>query len=840
MPLAVLQGLVLPLIGQALALGNYGKAGRRADGSGEVRGLAGDDRTCGCIRIPGIGGEPGGALGRSVQRQRLLGTGGIGAEHGRARVVLQRTAGEGRVGQDGHVALHGQRPFALVGHAGAGGQHIGVVGQRQVLVAVLHLHGAGAVSLRDDLEHQGIGHVAQDHADLHHAGILQIRHGTAGADLGAGILAAGIQRFDAVIGNDIVVQPVDGLPVHQAVLAFHRHFGNQIGIQGVQRLLLGRDRHAGAGAQIGGRDGHPLLYGSRGPAHEHALVFACRNRARGDGQHHIVIHIGGEGRAGHALRNGEIDHSGRFWREIDLDGAVAGGIHVEHVAALRHGSLTGDDLKAGGEIAGGRRSRDGAAGYGHSAPGVVVDQGRHLKLGVQRPGRLHGLDPVHVAVAGIDVLIGDENRIGGGIGIGVLVAHFLLHVGGGGLDVLARLHLVPEILLIPIVAGEGDGLGIAVDHLRASVAQGRFQAVGGHAQADGHPNVAVGGLRIHMVGNAGAVHIGIAAALHAVVVGAVGAGLGGGVLAGDADAGGQAQIGAVGPRGIIVVAVVVRGAVGVEDHHAAGLDGVGNIVDGGVAGDIGGVDAAGGLGKAHALVGILGGKAAVDAVVGLEHRDVHAAGPAAAIGEGGDHRIGQSLGISAGDRILRKLRLHPGIVAAGDAHGGLPHQEVPVALERARHVGIGTLDRVDDLRNEGDKVRLGHLRGAAHGRGGGILDRLDLGEHAVVQQGVLLRRVDVDGFTAVPVGGSGVCAEGHRGRNAQQHDRRQQDRKEFGQPFSHVSYLPEKLLSQQIDYIMRLHHFTTVFFIFTAKNLHEPSCPRQRRATLPRRRPPHA
>ena len=86
-----------------------------------------------------------------------------------------------------------------------------------------------------------------------------------------------------------------------------------------------------------------------------------------------------------------------------------------------------------------------------------------------------------------------------------------------------------------------------------------------------------------MVGNAGAVDVGKAIAPEAVVITAVGAFLQLGILGGDALAGGQADIAGIGPGGIvIVVPFVVCGAVGVNHHKGAFLQGLGNVVHGGV------------------------------------------------------------------------------------------------------------------------------------------------------------------------------------------------------------------------------------------------------------------
>ena len=363
-------------------------------------------------------------------------------------------------------------------------------------------------------------------------------------------------------------------------------------------------------------------------------------------------------------------------------------------------------------------------------------------------------------------------------------------------------------LHVGLFTGKRHRLGVTPDGLYALAAQAGEHAVGGHAQADAQIDQAVGSILGHMVGDAGAVHVGVAGTLYAMIVRAVGSRLGLGVLAGNAGVGDQAEIGTVGPGRVVTAGtVIVRGAVGVHDDQTAALNGVGDVIYGGVGHRIALTGSASRRIQAFPHGFVRGGIAVERAVgvigralpVGLDQADVHRGRPAA-LDSCGLAEDPLSLRLCPGDILGRgvvpgvvELRFHPGRVAAGDAHCSLPHQEAAVLLERTLHIGVGVLDRIYDLGDDCRIIRFGHVSDAAHGGSSGVLDRLDLGKDVVVKDGVLFLGIDVDRIAARS--GCCICTESQRGREAQQHYHRQQKRKELGSPVSHGSYLPEKLLS---------------------------------------------
>ena len=421
---------------------------------------------------------------------------------------------------------------------------------------------------------------------------------------------------------------------------------------------------------------------------------------------------------------------------------------------------------------------------------------------------MRGLDAVNVAVAQIGVLVGNDDRerdlVGSGAGLGIgavggvpLAAEVnlgLLNGVSGGLAVLDVAHDGLDALQLAL---EGDGLGVAVDDLNALGAQAGEHLVGGHAQADAHVEHGVGGVLIHVGGNAVAVDVGVAGALHGVVVGAVGAGVGSGVGGGDAAVGGQAEVGGVGAGGVVAVgAGVVGGAVGVEDDQAALLKRIGNVVNRGVRHGVTHAGAAGGAVEVlpyGLVVGGVAGKGRIRVAgagfpVGLDQTDLGGAGAAAAgLGEILNH--GFSLGFDAGDLFCAGLilgvvqfSLHAGVVAAGDADGGFPNQEVAVLLKGAGNVGLGALDRVDDLRDHVDVVSFLQPGYAAHGLCSVCLRKLDLGEDVGIQSCVFQCGEYVD-----PLGGGGLRCRKSR-EQAQNEDHDQQNCKQLSRVFEHTLF----------------------------------------------------
>ena len=396
-------------------------------------------------------------------------------------------------------------------------------------------------------------------------------------------------------------------------------------------------------------------------------------------------------------------------------------------------------------------------------------------------------------------MVGHALGLGVGAVGGVPLAQGGLGLGNGGLEVVAVLDVAQDGLHVLTLALEGNGLGVAPDGLDALAAQALVHTVGGHAQADAHVNQGVGCVLGHVVGDAGAGDVGVAGALHALVVGAVGAALGLGIGGGDAAVGGQAEVGAVGAGGVVAVgAGVVGGAVGVEDDQAALLDGLGDVVDGGIGHGVAHAGAAGGAVEIlpHGL--IVGGIAGEGAVrvggvglpVGLDQTDLGGAGAAApGVVEGLQHGLGFFLGPGdlGGAGIIDgvvQFSFHAGVVAAGHTGGGLPDQEVAVLLQGARDVGVGGLDGLDDLRLDADVVLLGHLADAAHGGGSAGLDRFDLGEYVRVEDGVVFLR---DGAIQPALAGDGgSCGRGKGGQKARDHCQHDQECEEAFELFTHV------------------------------------------------------
>ena len=161
-PLAVLEGLVLPLVGQPLARSLHGKAGRGADGSGEIGRLGGDRGPC-CLRVQGrrVGGHGFAAAVRYLAAELHAVAGGGNADtHGRRVITVRLRVIPPAVLQGLVLPLIGQ-PLArsLHGEAGRGADGPGEIGglggdiegsvrnpgQRSAVV-LAHVFGPGGVS----------------------------------------------------------------------------------------------------------------------------------------------------------------------------------------------------------------------------------------------------------------------------------------------------------------------------------------------------------------------------------------------------------------------------------------------------------------------------------------------------------------------------------------------------------------------------------------------------------------------------------------------------------------------------------------------------------------------
>ena len=205
-----------------------------------------------------------------------------------------------------------------------------------------------------------------------------------------------------------------------------------------------------------------------------------------------------------------------------------------------------------------------------------------------------------VGVGGIIVVLAHDNGISVAIGIvnAVSCDHGVIGIGEG----LALLHMVPEGGLVQIVAGERDGLGIAVNHGAARVEQGLAKGIGHHALTDSHPY-------------AGGLHVG-------AVILPEGAGDERIAAAPCGTAGGEVVIGKAVLRCEAEIALAVHAdAVAVEYYDAVILGGAAGVgVDARTLVD--GVVALGVIGDGLRLVAVLVGKGGILPVVRPEKKHV--------------------------------------------------------------------------------------------------------------------------------------------------------------------------------------------------------------------------
>ena len=318
-------------------------------------------------------------------------------------------------------------------------------------------------------------------------------------------------------------------------------------------------------------------------------------------------------------------------------------------------------------------------------------------------GRVNSLHCINLALAGIGILVGNNDgecsvlclslrlRIACISGVPV-TAGCGLHVRDSSSHIGACLHLVPEVGLVLVVAGEGNGLRIAVNNFTACCTHGGLDTCGSHAQADSHPQDGAGSSLAHVVLDSGAVYAVSGAAVKCMVIGAVGTGNSSHIGAGDAGGGLQAQVGGICTSGVVAVAVVVvSGAVGVEDHDAAVLEGVSNVGDGCVGAFVQGVLAAGSAGDGGSFVLVLVGEAGVIAIVGGDQEYILVRG-----GCLGTEVLDSGV-VVAGSGQVTGLEAELGGVAANDTLGGFPSKERTVTNDSALYIGLGLLDQCLDL-----------------------------------------------------------------------------------------------------------------------------------------------
>jgi len=372
-----------------------------------------------------------------------------------------------------------------------------------------------------------------------------------------------------------------------------------------------------------------------------------------------------------------------------------------------------------GVVAAGRSAAGVRAGIAGIAAGVGAGRGGILLI--KSPSRVNSLVGVNVALTGISVLTGDNDRecnivaacraIGVGAVSRIPLAVGGLHGGNSGSNSLACDHAIPEGSFVLIVAGEGYGLRIAVNNLSALVVQRLIQAVGSHAQADCHPNNAVRSLGGHVIGNSGAVDtIGGAAAVECVVISTIGAGNSSHIGAGDAGTGIQTEIGTVSLGNVVLATGVVSDAVRVEKNDCAGLDCLSNIGNSSCSITILSEGAAGSRSDALALVLVLVGEAGVSRirVVVIRGDQVNILATRSAtlgsIRSGGDVLALHNTSVNAALTIAELRR-----VATNDTFGGFPSEELTITVDGAFNVGIGLLDQLFDLVRNLCKVLSGNL-----------------------------------------------------------------------------------------------------------------------------------
>ena len=355
-----------------------------------------------------------------------------------------------------------------------------------------------------------------------------------------------------------------------------------VAVERVQRrVFIGQDI-AGAGLQTRlGNAGRRLVEGDLvlHPADEGIAVEIAGGARQGDD----VVRRAGDRIAGNA-REGQ--RHLRLRREGDGDRHVRGAVDVDVRAADGDGAGALRDGHDRGIVAADRRRRDVVGVHARRAAFRIRDIDRDRVRLQKPPGGVDRLRPVHVAVAGIDVLGRGDDRIGGRGGfIGVADADRALGGGERLGDVLVIEQAAGDGEHIVFLTGKGDGLGVAVDDLHAFRAQRGGYAVRRHTEADAHIEHIVGRVGVHMVRDdravdavefAGVDHVGIdgvVALVRRLVVRGIQQRLDGGHTA---RTGVEPEVRGVRLRGVVAAAGIVRAAVRVEEYETAVLQGVGD------------------------------------------------------------------------------------------------------------------------------------------------------------------------------------------------------------------------------------------------------------------------
>ena len=442
------------------------------------------------------------------------------------------------------------------------------------------------------------------------------------------------------------------------------------------------------------------------PADEVIILCVSRGRARRLRECDRIADITGDIRLRHAVRHGEVHGRRRLGSKVDRHLAVLPQCGNAEGIAVLHGV-------AGGIIAGVGIGRDGHAPLRHGAVLRRVGVRRQCVAVEQRPAGVDILQRIDIAVAGIGIIRGDDDRECGAAALRLLQRRHLI-VGGHAVGLAdlrravpcaaGRLHVrdrlgdgaaaeqaVKEHSLKRIVADKCDRLAVTINGAEAAVHERLFQAVGRHAEADRHPEQAVVGLRVgvHVVGNDRAVHEEIFHAAARAAVNGVPAVI---IRLGQAVARLQAEVRRRGAGGVVLAVFVICRAVRVEEDNAAVRDRVRNGVDRRRITFIVVIGTLGRLRHALGLLLVLLGEAAVNAVVRLEQ--VHIAPVLrAARGVGARLHIGRI--VSRGLRRRRDL-LQTRRIGTGDALLRHPVDPFAARLDRAGHDRVLRVEIVAD------------------------------------------------------------------------------------------------------------------------------------------------
>ena len=314
---------------------------------------------------------------------------------------------------------------------------------------------------------------------------------------------------------------------------------------------------------------------------------------------------------------------------------------------------------------------------------------------MQLPGGAYLLPFGEVVASGIGVLRGNGN------GPGRLVTHvdrvraadLLLHIGGCLCCGAVLQQGLSEVQPIVLVGGRNHPLGEADHRLHTLFPQGSLQTLGCHSQAEAQPDHAVGRAALHVIGDAGSVHTVVflvkilgCACVERMIIGAVGSCDALPILRGEARVCGQADIRGIGLGGVILTDLIVRSAVGVDQHDPAGLQELCKRVHAAVFRRADVQRSAGAPGQRLTLGNGFVHAEIIGAGIGDHHAHVTRVGD-----------VGFRLSIRRSVRrsgcvrrfaaaLQADLRPEGRGIAVHSAVGGFPKEEIPVADQAAVHV----------------------------------------------------------------------------------------------------------------------------------------------------------